>query len=153
MPPPGILNATRNCQNRSTGDGTDPPRNAIAKNGLEPHQRPSRVGDLVEPVAKTLSNVANGRELIERHGGEFAVGRFQQDFVAVDLIVGIAAEVHSVPTPLDADDSARRLGGPTLLSHGDDVFNLDTVANLQFVKLGSDLAVAGSHGTALDGTL
>ena len=38
------------------------------------------------------------------------------------------------------------------LAHGDEVFHLDAIADLQFVELGLNLAVCGSHGTIPIGT-
>jgi hypothetical protein len=49
--------------------------------------------------------------------------------------------------PLGTDHCSAGLGGPTFLPHRDKVFHLKAITNLQFVELGSNLAVTGSHGT------
>jgi hypothetical protein len=91
--------------------------------------------------------VANGGKLIDGDGVKLAVGQLQKDFVAEDFVVGVAPEVHPMPTAFDADDDAARFGGPTFLPHGDEALDLDAVANLQFVELGANVVVTGSHGT------
>src|SRR3990172_857610 len=91
---------------------------------------------------------ADGGELVERDAGQFAVGQLQQDHIAKDLVVDVAAVVQAVTAPLRANDLARGLRGPTRLAYGDQVRHLDPVAGRQLVEAGRHLVSVGRHRTA-----
>ena len=55
-------------------------------------------------------------------------GNLQEDHVAEDLIVVVAVAVQPVPAAFGAEHGSARLGRPTLLPHGDEVFHLDAIA-------------------------
>ena len=98
-----------------------------------------------------ILRAADRRELIDGHGCQFAVGKLQEDFVAEDFVVRVALDVHSVPAALGTDYGPARLGDPTFLSHGDNVLHFDAIFHLQFIDMGNNLAIAGSHSTTPDG--
>ena len=75
------------------------------------------------------------REFIHRDGRQFAIVASEDQHVAVDLVVRVAAEMQAVAAALGADDGAdgarRPLGAR---ADGDDMPDFDPVARLQFGK-------------------
>jgi hypothetical protein len=83
-------------------------------------------------------------EFIDGNSGQFAVGKFEQDGIAIDLVVEITAKMHAVAASLRADNRAASLRRPIPPAHGDGMLDFDPVAGFQFVKE-SPIFVRGSR--------
>jgi hypothetical protein len=67
-------------------------------------------------------------EFVDGDGGQFTVGEFEQDRIAVNFVVEIAAVMHAVPAPFGANDGSARFRGPTSPTDRDGVLDLDPIA-------------------------
>jgi len=80
-----------------------------------------------------LSAVQQG-EFVDGYGGQFAVGKFQEDGVAKNFVVEISMMVQPVAAALGPQHGSVSFSGPTILAYGNGVLDLDSVAGFQFVK-------------------
>jgi hypothetical protein len=71
---------------------------------------------------------------VNGYGGQFAIGKFQEDGIAINFVVEIPAMVQTVTPALGAQHGPVCFGRPAIPAHGNGVLDFDSIAGLQFIK-------------------